>query len=1187
MSTFPIVVDATQLFYRFFIIPGVTPDWVDARTVQTLQIEPGLYRFQIQSSNLTDFSFTVTSEGTVDYDPGFGAFLGGRGTSSLQLNGFEVTLDASALSGASGGGGVLLTVPLTNEDWIQHRSVRLLPQAGYMVQPGSGIIAALSFTLQRDGTFSYAPELDATQDGPLAGTGTSSLTFKGHSINVDASEVSQFLKEFHIWGLEPSRDGKANLVVLPAAGYALELDRGITDLGFSVGVTGTVTLDPGMTDLLEVVPGGNGAPPIIRVLRHQVFESPIYGSTYVKGAAFTRWLALADQKTADGASVQSFIGVPVDNVQDIVAAGRTFIVQRFERGVMIDVQGRNGPRVVYGAVAGRYRTLSEFEGVLGAPLADEGEAPGGGRSQTFEGGVIYWRADVGAHELHGLVLTRWSALGGPTGLLGYPITDEAALMQGRTAVGAVSRFEALPREGHEPTVGAIYWSAPTGAHEMFGPILTAWQTRFGGPGGPLGLPTGAPIPTPNGVGRVQTFEKGLVVWTPATGAVPVTGGIVLNLFSFSCDDDFNVQITVTSRFGNTIGPENKGRIPAEGEFSAGTETFPPRVILSFPKVTPDLVVSVDFLQAISERLIGRDARKGNVAPIVYNIDNLWRLTEANRSHHDGSFTAVLAMQHLEQQIDDSKPFRQQKFWPFANFGTSQLSWGQFEQTFRDIAEVDKHISIVPPRFHPLEIAVYEQVYRSLAAGGNCFGMVTEAMYALEKRSLFEEPIFSSGSYRHDGNKLVPDGAEPTRENAEAANAINVKMGYQIGSEAISWFLGKWAAGALHDPVRAFRESRAAFARGDWPLLTISDKDKFSQEGHAVMPYKWDPPDETPPLPGQLWTILVANPNSPAPAVPDLDDSCKITIDPIAQTWRMPVGQGEPPWSGSSEEGGRLLMMPYSLVSGRPNSPADLVATLVEALAIGSLIVIGGDGTEQITDSLGRTIFRTTPDGNRRVNIDPVTRIPDLALLPAHERYETPREIYAWRPGSASAATRLQHVLHGRGDYFWALISPSLSVSIAATGVTTGTGAATPPGDRFFIEQLGTADQAITHITAPDRGPRSLRMSASGWPGSDHSSAKWFELSNLVASPGHTLRAQVLNAGRSFSVHNDGPNATFDLSVHGGLNKDPLAVRRSVELPSGKAWRLEAADWSGKAADTPIDVSEMDKIGGPVLRQFRM
>jgi LGFP repeat len=1195
MSTFPIAVDATRLFYRSFIIPNVTPGFVDARSVQTLHVSPGDYSFQVQSGVFSDLAFTVSPDGKIDYDVSCDAFLSGRGTSALNLNGFEVTIDASSLSGVPGGGGVLLAdIPLTNDDFIQRRSIRLLPQTSYAVQQGSGVVARLAFRLGRDGFFSYAPELDAAAEGPLVGAGTSTLTFKGHTILVDATAVSRLLIVHPIWGLKPSEDGKASVVVLPADNFFLQLDRGVTDLGFSIGTTGSVTPDPGMTDLLEVDVPAVGGPLTVRVLPHEAFQSPVYGLNYVKGAARTKWLALAGQKTADGVDVQAHIGIPIENVQE-VSAGRAFVVQRFERGMLVDVQGRNAPCAVYGAIGSRYRYLAEFTGNLGAPVSDEEPALGGGRKSFFDGGVVHWRGDVGAHETHGDILVRWNALGGPTGILGYPISDELPVMQGGAEIGRVSRFEAIPRDGQDPTVAAIYWSAATGAHEMYGPIFTAWQTTFGGPTGILGLPTSGPSATPNGQGRLQNFQKGFVVWHTESGPVPITGGIVLNLFSFTVsDDDFNVQVDVTSKIGGAQGPTNHGRIPADGQFDSGQQDFPPTPLLTFNTVTSDLVISVNQMEAISERTFGEDARKGNIPPLTYSIDNVWGLTEADHSHHDGSFTAVLAVQPIDQVIDPKVPFRKQMFWPFHNFGTGKLTWAQYEATFRDVAEADKHISIIPPRMHLLEIAVYEAVYNSLAQGGNCFGMGLEAIYAREHRSLFVEPIFTANSYKKDGAKLVDNGTVALGD-AEAVNQINVKMGYQIGSEQIGWFLGKWTVGALHDPVRAFRESRDAYARGDWPMLTMSDKDKFSQEGHVVLPYAWDPSTElqigASPLSGQTWTIFVANPNSPAaggspPA--DNDITCKVVINPFEETWSMVVGAGESPWSGSSRDGGRLLTMPYSVLSDRPTSPADLIATLLETIAAGALMIMAGDGTTaQITDARQRTIFRTSADGKRRINEDPESRIPDLALLPVHERGGAAPEVYVWRPNPATAGTQLHHVLQGHGNYTWSLVSPALSATIVASGVGEGAVGAAVPGDQILIEQLGTADQAITHINSPGQGPRVLHMSVAGWPSSDISQAKWFELADFTASPGHILRAQVLNAGRSLTVHNDGPDAGFHLSVHSGLDNDPLAVRLGVRMPSGKAWRIEAADWSRAAPDTPLDVLEMDKIGGPVLRQFRI
>jgi hypothetical protein len=206
---------------------------------------------------------------------------------------------------------------------------------------------------------------------------------------------------------------------------------------------------------------------------------------------------------------------------------------------------------------------------------------------------------------------------------------------------------------------------------------------------------------------------------------------------------------------------------------------------------------------------------------------------------------------------------------------------------------------------------------------------------------------------------------------------------------ISWFLGKWTAGALHDPVRAFRESRAAFQRGDWPILSISDKDKFSQSGHAVLPYAWNPDTEeevnAQPFSGQTWTIFVANPNSPEfdplpnqlPPLPDDADSCKIIIDPFNETFSFQLEAGvEPAWTGSKEDGGRLLTIPYSMLSSRPTSPADLIADLFTG---GVLILLGEDG-QPARSRMRRGVHSIKPMA--RIS-DESTRMPPAASLVWH------------------------------------------------------------------------------------------------------------------------------------------------------------------------------------------------------------
>jgi len=339
--------------------------------------------------------------------------------------------------------------------------------------------------------------------------------------------------------------------------------------------------------------------------------------------------------------------------------------------------------------------------------------------------------------------------------------------------------------------------------------------------------------TPTSGGRFNEFEHGVIVWHAAGPYVGARKALDLQLAlkAFNVNKDFNVQIHITA----TPNAVNHGRMPAGGEYDGGSQEFSPLAILiEVDRIRRDTVVTV-WMLAIHEVLVGNDDRMGTITA-TYSVDNVWGLYDVDMNHHNGAFDALFKMQ-AKSVVDTNNP--DELFWPFFNPKTFKLSWENYARTFRDVKETDKHINLNPFELnvHPWEIFLYEAVYNSLAEAGACFGMCVEALYAREHRSLFVEPLNASqfNRFRTDGGELDPnrpgDGA--------ALEEINVKHGYQIGAGLIEWFLGKWTAGALHDPVRAYWDSYFAYQSGNWPLLTISDEDMFSQsKGHVLMPFEW-------------------------------------------------------------------------------------------------------------------------------------------------------------------------------------------------------------------------------------------------------------------------------------------------------------------------------------------------------------
>jgi hypothetical protein len=107
---------------------------------------------------------------------------------------------------------------------------------------------------------------------------------------------------------------------------------------------------------------------------------------------------------------------------------------------------------------------------LGAPVGPEQDAGFGGRFQQYEHSTIFWHNDIGTHEVHGGILTKYLESGGPgfnpkTGNreLGFPKTDE---IRTEDSLYPVSHFE----------WGSIYWVSGTGGVSIHGDFYKIWKS---------------------------------------------------------------------------------------------------------------------------------------------------------------------------------------------------------------------------------------------------------------------------------------------------------------------------------------------------------------------------------------------------------------------------------------------------------------------------------------------------------------------------------------------------------------------------------------------------------------------------------------------------------------------------------------------------------------------------------------
>ena len=226
----------------------------------------------------------------------------------------------------------------------------------------------------------------------------------------------------------------------------------------------------------------------------RIYWSPATGAHEVQGAILAHYLALGGPSSA--------LGLPSTDESPSADSGGRY--NDFSHGGAVYWSPRFGAHEVHGAIDVKWSALGWEMGVHGYPVTDEQpSADGIGRYNDFQDGSIYWSPSTGAQSIHGAIKAKWAQLQWEAGFLGYPVTDERGTPDG------IGRYNHL--QG-----GSVYWSPATGAHEVHGAIGDAWAVQ-GWETGTLGYPTSDEYPVPGG--RRSDFSGGSLFWDATTGMV--------------------------------------------------------------------------------------------------------------------------------------------------------------------------------------------------------------------------------------------------------------------------------------------------------------------------------------------------------------------------------------------------------------------------------------------------------------------------------------------------------------------------------------------------------------------------------------------------------------------------------------------------------------------------------------------
>jgi uncharacterized protein with LGFP repeats len=147
-----------------------------------------------------------------------------------------------------------------------------------------------------------------------------------------------------------------------------------------------------------------------------------------------------------------------------------------------------------------WRAAGGAAGPLGAKQGDQAPVGAGGLVQVFNGGKIFFSPATGANAVETDILTKYEAVGGPVGDLGFPIANEAD--GGLKPASRVSEFSANDKP-------VIFWTPEHGAFVVRGAIKAAWDKLLGA-AGKLGAPLGDQ--TVDKDAATQKFAGGQITW---------------------------------------------------------------------------------------------------------------------------------------------------------------------------------------------------------------------------------------------------------------------------------------------------------------------------------------------------------------------------------------------------------------------------------------------------------------------------------------------------------------------------------------------------------------------------------------------------------------------------------------------------------------------------------------------------
>lgn len=272
----------------------------------------------------------------------------------------------------------------------------------------------------------------------------------------------------------------------------------------------------------------------------QILWAPGYGAKALTGGVRTIYNQFGAQN--------GVLGYPLSNELPGTKSG---VYQNFEGGSIMWLAATGGHVSQTGPIRNAYAAQGYDQGSLGYPTTNQSAIPGGGIYQDYQGGSIMWHPSTGAYvSRNGEIRNAYARQGYQGGKLGYPTSNEYS-----AAGASIQDFQG----------GRLLWNPKTKAVYTLAGSIGYMYTSVGGATGSLGLPTSQEKALPTGSGSVQTFDKGSIYWTAATGARVLLNGPI--------NDHFKANKSEKGTLGYPVSNEQSAGAGKFQDFQGGRLTW--------------------------------------------------------------------------------------------------------------------------------------------------------------------------------------------------------------------------------------------------------------------------------------------------------------------------------------------------------------------------------------------------------------------------------------------------------------------------------------------------------------------------------------------------------------------------------------------------------------------------------------